>query len=40
MMAKRVEEHPRPGETHKRKVWLADLKKDVNIVYREFGFEP
>jgi len=26
MMVKRVEERPRPGETHKRKVW-PDLKK-------------
>jgi len=29
MMAKRVEEHPRPGEMHKCKVW-PDLKKGVN----------
>jgi len=29
MMAKRVEEHPRLGEMHKRKAW-PDLKKDVN----------
>jgi len=29
MKAKRVEERPRPGEMHKRKVW-PDLKKDVN----------